>query len=215
MRYYHIHKMSNSSLPWENIGEYLISRERYNNYYNYILDQLTTNKGYRNRLLNHIDKVSRDCNNDDFQLSNDFKDKFIIVNAKRIDLIGAINITRESLFNYLRWIQEEIFEKTRAEKFQNLPSRKYCLWLCRYDELNKWLTIFKSVDKIIELEIDGIIHEADAGFVLPETYNITEFEQNAIDYWSGVKKDQSELEILFEGKIKVIKIYNTFEEIIN
>ena len=118
---------------------------------------------------------------------------------------------------HLKWIREEIFEKNRIEINPNLPSRKKCLWLCSKDGLESWWNTFENSSKkrIIQLDLKdkGKIHIGDAEFLHLDTFSIAKWEKFSIDYWNGIKTENPDLEILYEGKFEVIAEFEQLDEI--
>jgi len=123
--------------------------------------------------------------------------------------------TTSCLSQYLKWINEEIFENVRSKEFPHLPSRKSCLWLCDFDSLHKWLEIIseRSLIKILKVKAFGKFHNADGGWISADTHSIDEFHNRARNYWSGKTCVSPEPEMLFEGEITVLNEYKAIEEI--
>jgi len=165
----------------------------------------------RETLSNHLTEAI-DFNSKDYkELANTTTN--ILFKYKRL----ANNLYLSHL-QYLKWIREEIFEHNRILINPELPSRKKCLWLCDKNGLENWWNTFQSSKnkKIIELELDkkGRFHKADAEFIKSDTYSISEFNQSSIKYWKGQINTKPNLEILYEGKFKVINEYNHLDDII-
>lgn len=119
---------------------------------------------------------------------------------------------------------ENIFEEVRKLKYNDLPSRKKCIYVCEgIEELSFWyekLTLESGNQKAIiyelELELDEKkIFKCDAKIlelgILPDK----DIEDEANKYWSGLLNDNSEIENLYTGRVKILKEYNTIEEILS
>jgi hypothetical protein len=91
------------------------------------------------------------------------------------------------------------------------------LWICKKDELEYWWNEISNTKprKIIEIELEkeGKIHIADGELIKLENYSINEFNEMSNKYWKGEINNKSVIEILFEGKFKVINKYNNLEEL--
>lgn len=130
---------------------------------------------------------------------------------------------RDSFRQYLKWIQEDIFERIRNDNYPSLPSRRHCLWVCNYEQLINWWTILCEGDdrfrsnpkKILKLELNGIFHQADGTLIKADTYNIEEIEERARLYWEGKIESDKEIEMLFLGQVKVLNEYTKIDEIVN
>ncbi|WP_375586996.1 DUF2441 domain-containing protein [Flagellimonas aurea] len=116
---------------------------------------------------------------------------------------------------YLKWIREEIFEKIRLEINPNLPSRKKGIWLTNKKNLKKWWDILASNKrKIYKVEIlTGKTFTTDEFYCELKNNSIEEFENNARQYWQGELTSNPIEEILFEGKLKVLKSFEDIAEI--
>lgn len=119
------------------------------------------------------------------------------------------------MFQYLKWIREEIFEKLRFQIDGDLPSRKHCIWISQETDLQKWWNMFKDKPdkKILQIKLlnNNKIHRGDGTLIRADTYNIKEYEIIAKSYWSGEIINQDEIEFSYEGAFEVI---NEFRDII-
>jgi hypothetical protein len=129
--------------------------------------------------------------------------------------IKKLNKTTLSFGQYLKWINEEIFENVRSQEFPHLPSRKRGLWLSDYHSLPVWEDMISKSHriKILRVKAIGKFHYADGGWISADTHSIDEFHNRARNYWSGKTCESPEPEVLFEGEITVLSEYKTIEEI--
>lgn len=217
--YYHIQRILKNNQEWFKGDVHNITDKTLNNYHNKILSNLENEKpehyyrkeGFRNYINNDLKN----------RLENNYNDNEI--NLKYKFLKNTFDDLENSLFQYLTWIREEIFENIRKAKFQHLPSRKNCIWVCTYEDLKHWWRTFKKEDdkfgvvrkKVLKLELDGHFHKADGCFLEADTYGISDYENMATKYWNGEIKSDTELEILFLGKLTVIEEYDGIDDIIN
>lgn len=213
--FFHIQILNHIGQEWSINEKYQIGK-KYNNYYQGVINGLEIQDFLSPKKHElYIKKISDTiCNTNN-------KTKINECDLKNIEIIQLKNILQEvqlSFEQYLKWIQEEIFEKIRKEKYSKLPSRKKCLWVCKFEDLSKWIKIFEersSPKKILKIKATGIVHKADGGLIKPDTYSIQEFEKGAEEYWSGVIHNNNEIEFLFKGDIEILEKYETIDEIQN
>ena len=108
--------------------------------------------------------------------------------------------------------RELMFEETRKEINENLPSRLKCLYVCKTEsELKTWCDIFKRTNKkkyqILKLKLTGKIFLGDASLILRQNISLNKKKEQAYKYWHGDKKDNIN-EYLFIGTAEVVKIIN-------
>ncbi len=204
--YYHIQKKVDNKPEWFAGEEYFINPDEINYFQKGLISGLEyKTKNKEGETIGQIKYVS----------------DLLKKSSSNQDLSKSCNDLVTSLTQYLKWIQEDIFEKIRSKNYPNLPSRKSCLWICTYEQLKNWLDIMINFNsryqqpktKILSLSIAGVCHQADATYLDADTHKIEDFEFAANNYWSGVYKSNKEIEILFHGKVKVIKEYNNIDEI--
>ena len=204
--YYHIHKIKEGKSEWVPGDEYFINPNESNNFQKNLISGLgnirmnTFNEPIG--LIKHVSELLKgNVNNDKLNCACD-------------------DLTR-SFKQYIKWIQEEIFEKVRLSNYPNLPSRKSCLWICTYDHLIIWMDIivnnlprfYRPNVKILSLFVEGKCHEADGLFIDADTYKIKDFESAAHNYWCGKHKAGNEIEVLFQGKVTVLEEFRSINEI--
>lgn len=206
--YYHIQKDDYCKPQWE-VGQ------------NYYIDPNSENY-FQKLLLSSFREYRRSMNGNEYGLIGYDHEVFPedICDIEALKSFKYDLVT--SLSQYLKWIEETLFEKVRLEIDPRLPSRKSCIWLCTYDRIEDWLerlidkkSIYKQPGyRILELAVDGCCHEADATFLNADTFTIEDFETAAKRYWNGERQFSNEVEILFYGNLSVIKEFRSFEEIV-
>ena len=218
MNYFHIQRINGIRKEW-NKGDF--SETGNNDFYKGILEGIERNSKYptngKRLIQNSRELLSNEWINSLDYESKDYEKLFYKTQDLCIDFEGLATNLFESHLQYLKWIREEIFENSRLKINPNLPSRKKCLWLCDKKGLENWWNTFKTSEnkKIIELELDknGKIHIADAEFLNLDTYSINEFDIASEKYWKGEMNTELDIEILYEGKFKVINEYKNIENI--
>jgi len=219
MNYYHIQKINGIRKEW-NKGD--IKETSDNDFFKGILKSI--DRGSRPLYSEkQLIQYARETLSNQLTESIDFnsKDYKKLANTTTNILLKYKTLAKNlylSHLQYLNWIREEIFEHNRMLINPELPSRKKCLWLCDKNGVENWWNTFQDSKnkKIIELELDkkGRLHIADAEFLNLDTYSISEFNQSSIKYWKGEMNTKLDLEILYEGKFKVINEYNHLDDII-
>lgn len=138
------------------------------------------------------------------QMHNPF---FDVYNTNDITLRKDAAFLERVVTYYWHFARETAIEEVRIKNFPNHPSRTRCVWICREDELSYWLTQFRGNGmQIVELEVDGKIHECDATLIEGTTISLNKVREKALKYWDGDIIDPNKKEILFEGKAKVVSI---------
>lgn len=204
--YYHIQKIENVNPEWFPGDEYFIDPDELNYFHKGLLSGLGVTKNNDKeesiRLIKHVGELLKG-------------------NVDNYKLYCTCEDLKTSLQQYIKWIQEDIFEKVRLLNYPNLPSRKSCIWLCTFDQIENWIDIIGNTKaryqqpkiKILSLLVEGICHEADGLFIDADTYKIEDFETAANNYWSGKNKSDQEIEILFQGKVTILNEFKSINEI--
>lgn len=218
MNYFHIQRINGNRKEW-NKGDFAETGN--NEFFKGILEGIERNSKNKTNEKRLIEKSRELLSNEwinslDYE-SKDFENLFYKTQDFCIDFEGLAIKLFESHLQYLKWIREEIFENSRLNINPSLPSRKKCLWLCDKKGLENWWNTFENSKnkKIIELELDGDgkIHIADAEFLNLENYSISEFKIASKKYWKGERNTELDIEILYEGKFKVVNEYKNIENI--
>jgi len=219
MDYYHIQELNFDKTEWKKGDEFVFDESKQNYFTQLLIKDLGDFKTVRenkirkiglikyinNYLLDYIDK---EYSEEQVYYKNQFLEKIIFE-------------LKDSLSQYIKWIQEDIFEQIRISHFSSLPSRRHCIWVCKRNQLTKWWSIFCSRDnkfrttkkKILKLELKGKFHTADGLMIDSDTYKIEDFKTRALKYWEGIIESENEIEILFMGKVKVLEEYPEIDDL--
>ncbi|MDK8641324.1 DUF2441 domain-containing protein [Niallia taxi] len=113
---------------------------------------------------------------------------------------------------YWRFTKEYVFEQTRMNINNELPSRWKCLWLTEENNKDYWNKYYTDVEyKLLKLKVTGNIFIADAYWVETEKpIPLEHVGQRAIHYWNGDIFRNGKQEILFEGTAEVIDVVDHF-----
>lgn len=114
----------------------------------------------------------------------------------------------DSLGNTIKLNRELVFESIRKEFYPKLPSRQKCLWLIPSNEksLEFWKnTINNRHQRIFKVAVDGNVHRAAHEWLIGGTFSINEWNKLAHNYWKGIGSGNTDDEILFDGKIRIIE----------
>lgn len=135
-------------------------------------------------------------------------ESFQIQNYREI-IKQALTIIKEQCI----FTRETIFEEVRANYFPKLPSRKTCIWVCKKEAVNYWWDTLEGNKKIFKMQVTGVIHKAEEKHLICDTLSHNEIRANAFSYWTGSEgSNPMEEEILFEGVIKIMDVYNDLNE---
>ncbi|MDT0559130.1 DUF2441 domain-containing protein [Ichthyenterobacterium sp. W332] len=220
MNYYHIQKINRLGREWS-INEIIdTSINSENSFIKDIVDSLSDDYykkyGDEDILLFARSLLSKE------NCDEKFSDYSTYNNKKHFEFLDHCRVYEDLVFKffktnqqYLKWIREDIFEKTRLKINPDLPSRKKGIWICDINELHRWWEILKSQNrKIFKIElIEGKTFTADEKYCEIKNFSIKEFEENANNYWNGKTSKNSIIEVIFEGKLKVLQSYNSLEEL--
>lgn len=219
--YYHIQRPGFERDIWHK-GEYLqTSRKKYNAFYSGLLrdtfDRESLN-GESIGLIKYSNLIfKKDKNRNIKSQINDFENLYYEFQDNSFEYENLANKLHWSLFQYLKWIREEIFENVRAEIDNELPSRKHCIWICTENDLPKWWDLFKDKTdkKILELKLSNTkrVHKGDGTQIVSETYAIEEYKLFAKRYWNGELNNFDEIEYSYEGAFEIIKEFNDIKDI--
>jgi hypothetical protein len=210
--FFHIQRLNQVvEKEWHKNGNYQIGKI-YNNFYKDIINGLENQnvdiKGSE-RLIHGICILLQSVNNDERDINK--------LKGNLIKLQCVLQNTKISFRQYLKWIQEEIFERVRLNKFPEFPSRQRCLWISNSEDLSEWVKIFNTIskNKILRISATGVVHKADAKLIDADTYFLSEFEKRAEVYWSGLIQNNGEIEYLFQGDLVVLEEYDNINLIKN
>lgn len=222
MEYYHIQKLDRIDKEWFENQIFDTEVNEPNPFFKDILKGLNDNylrkMGNAEDLLNYTEqKLDEDnCHQKfaDFETYDEQKHSRFLSHCSLFeDLTERLTKVHRQ---YLKWVREEIFEKIRLEINPNLPSRKKSIWMCYKNDLSKWWEILNTYKKkIFKIEIySEKIFIADEHYCELQNFSIEEFESNARKYWTGEITENPVMEILYEGKFKVVKGYNSLDDLI-
>ncbi|NIV99140.1 DUF2441 domain-containing protein [Candidatus Saccharibacteria bacterium] len=137
------------------------------------------------------------------------KFKKLLKSGEFVNLLTCQEII-DRVFGHFQWvIHEYVLEVIRINEFQDKPSRFKCLWLCSEGDTEMWKEECAEgyESNIIKVQAEGKIFKADASLLEIEDKPIKELVDNMRLYWEGAQTSSGRKEeILFEGKIKVLKI---------
>lgn len=144
------------------------------------------------------------------------KDINEILLTKTIEDLSAAekNMLKSYVYESCAIVRELVLENYRLKNCPDLPSRLKCLFCCKtFQQAQKWVPILKRMNKsgsvkIVELEADGQIFEADGNLMLRNTLSVFDKENIAENYWKN-KMPIVERELLFVGEAKVLKVFDT------
>jgi hypothetical protein len=103
-------------------------------------------------------------------------------------------------------IRELVYEEVRFKYFNDLPSRRHCIWLCDENELHLWNNTLGGEHDIYKVKVTGKIHSCYAGALDDDNINYKILFYKALSYWRGeCIGNPMEKEYLFEGKVELIE----------
>ena len=131
------------------------------------------------------------------------------------DLVSILKLVDNGISYTTELLRELVFEHIRQKRFPNYPSRHNCLFAIPNDKdsLEYWKKRYMGefegiIVNIYLLSLTGKIHRANTKYLNNDIVDLREYENNAINYWSGNDIGISPLdEILFEGEILIEKIF--------
>lgn len=118
------------------------------------------------------------------------------------------NISLEVAQHYVMLSRELIMEQVRQDVDSEAPSRQSCLWMAKtVHEAKYWQKRLGGESRVVRFQVTGVIHRADAAFLLGESEPISVTLSKARSYWLGKHTDEPEWETLFQGLASVIEIF--------
>ena len=198
--FYHIHRIGNHSLIWTVGTRINWVQKRPNLFFEYYsLNGLFFNDGSGQSLpfRQAIDRFLR--------ASPEYK----LVNYENL-IRAASDVTKSQCM----FIREIIFEEVRKNYFPQLPSRLYCIWVCKEDAVHFWWNTLKNnSQKILKLKLTGTLHKANEVHLIADTFKHDDLRAKAFEYWTGMNDNiGTHTEILFEGIIDVVEEYLTLDD---
>jgi hypothetical protein len=212
--YFHIQHNVLIQDKW-NIDDIIETSRVNNRFFNGIVNSIGETKN-ANRLLEHTRKTLKLTETEIINLSK--SDPEIL--KQRIFELETLSTALYHAFSQTnKLMRENLFENIRVSEYSQRPSRKREVWLTDYHYLNNWHLGFEGDSRIYEVKIlnETSMFETDAYLIQSGNLTISELEKMAHLYWKGdFDIPNPELkEILFEGKLKVINEYYSFDQIKN
>lgn len=137
-----------------------------------------------------------------------------IFKNKQLQLDMAI-----ALQNYDLFIREIALEKVRQEKFPELPSRFYCMYLSEYKEdalKNIDIMVNKNLNKkyqAVTVKLNGQIFCVKDFGIGRLGLSFNEYKKLAEKYWSQDQNSKTKSkEILFIGEAEIVEILKEFKK---
>lgn len=130
------------------------------------------------------------------------------MNGYHFKPLNTLKEAIDSLGNTIKLNRELVFESIRKEFYPELPSRQKCIWLIPDNEksLEFWKnTVYNRHRRIFKVTVDGNVHRAAHKWLIGGTFSINEWNKLAHSYWKSEDSGRIDDEILFEGKIRIIK----------
>lgn len=217
--YFHIQWSGLDREAWQKGDQITTQKSKYNPFYSGLirdLEHIEFDEDKKVGLIEYSNSIfGKDVNRNIKSKKKDFENLYYEFWNNSFQYESLANKLHWSLFQYLKWIREEIFEKLRFQIDGDLPSRKHCIWISQETDLQKWWNMFKDKPdkKILQIKLlnNNKIHRGDGTLIRADTYNIKEYEIIAKSYWSGEIINQDEIEFSYEGAFEVI---NEFRDII-
>ncbi|MCK4663776.1 MAG: DUF2441 domain-containing protein [Bacteroidales bacterium] len=219
--YYHIQRLDGIKTEWNKNVRITIGKNNFNEFFNGVLRDAKDYESINNKKVGLIEYSNhlfrQEINKSVINEKKSYEDLYYAFQENSFTFENLADKLHKSLFQYLKWIREEIFEQTRLKINTNLPSRKNCIWISDKKDLHKWWELFKKHKnkKILQLKLNknGKTHQADGTLVNIDTFSIKEFESRANDYWYGKILSDELQEILYEGEIQIVAEYRDINEI--
>ncbi len=172
-----------------------------------------------------IGKILEITKNEFIKFSLDFTPYINIYDKTSVPLIDAINYVQElndtkaqiellslaknCINEYQILIRELAFEEIRRKKFENLPSRYNCIFLCRKDQIEYWKKRLNHQDYIVyKIEIYGEPFRSREKLLSKPYESYNSICKHALAYWQyNSSKNFEDDEYLYEGKFKILDTY--------
>jgi hypothetical protein len=62
--------------------------------------------------------------------------------------------------------------------------------------------------RIYQVEVDGNVHRTSQEWLIGGTFSLNRWDELAHNYWKGTNYESIEDEVLFTGRIKILKVVN-------
>ncbi len=218
--YYHIQIPGFERDIWKKGDVICTSLKEYNAFYSGLIRDMEDKEfvnGNKIGLIEYSNSIfEKDSNRNMKSKTEDYQSLYYEFQSNSFEYEGIANKLHWSLFQYLKWIREEIFENVRLKVDSNLPSRKSCIWISKIEDVKKWWDLFKnkSGKRILELRLKGDnVFIGDGTLIRADTFSLKEYESIAEKYWSGIVERKKEIEISYEGEFEVLNEFNDINDL--
>lgn len=187
---YHVHRFGNNDNLWY-VGSEIVVDDSFNNFF--FLNLLEEDKKLSERYGNYdIDYI--------ISMMEEVKSKNLIDESMYRDFIKLLN-------RYYILRREKALEEGRKLYAPSAPSRIHSIYLTDDDSLHYWKNVVgNSSCKIFLLEVDGNLFASSDMFFPDSSLFLDRQVEQSMEYWRPkVKQIGARKEILFQGKVKIIK----------
>ncbi len=124
------------------------------------------------------------------------------------DIPSILKLIDEGIVYITMMLRELVLENIRQKLFPDKPSRLYCIWLINNeDSLKFWKNKLEGQQYFIYLlSVNGKIHTGNSEYLKNEIVSLTEYEENAKNYWLSVEINTPKDEVIFMGEFLVEKV---------
>lgn len=218
--YYHIQIPGFERDTWKKGDVISTSQKEYNAFYSGLIRDMKDKElvnGNKIGLIEYSNSIfEKDSNRNVKSNREDYQNLFYEFQSNSFKYEAVANKLHWSLFQYLKWIREEVFENVRLKIDSDLPSRKRCIWVSKKENVRKWWDLFnnKSGKRILELNLkQDNVFIGDGTLIKADTFSIKEYESIAERYWSGRVERNNEIEISYEGDFEVLNEFNDINQL--
>lgn len=220
--YYHIQRPGFKRAVWKKGDTVIVSKDSYNSFYANLISGLgdfESNDGKHIDLIEYSSCIfEKNYNEHILSKHDDYKSLYYEFENKSQLYESLAKKLQGSLFQYLKWVREVIFEKKRIEIDSHLPSRMSCIWVTTFEDLPKWWKLFESENdnRILEIKLHSTnLHKADGRYINTKTVKLDRYYEMAKDYWNGEIQSNNEVEYLYQGRFDVINEFNKLQDVTN
>lgn len=165
--------------------------------------------------------------NEFIKYSLNFSSYIDIYNRKKVPIKNAVEFAQKSddistqlfllskskdiISEYQILVREIGFEEVRKSKFNNLPSRYNCIWLCRKDQIGYWIKQLNYQRYVIyKVEIYNEPFKSRNSLISLPNDSYIDVCEKAQKYWCyNNDKDYEDDEYLYGGKFKILDSKNS------
>jgi hypothetical protein len=127
---------------------------------------------------------------------------------------GSLPATAFEIADHFSMLARELlWESVRLSEFPQEPSRQKCIWLAEsIPDVMQWLRrMHVRPVQVVEVRATGRRHIADQWQLVGGSEMLRVWYEKARAYWRGDRTPTPDLEILFEGRIEVVRIVDPAE----